>query len=141
MTLGEISEVMRTGKTPPTENAEYFDGVINWYTPGDLNISKELASSKRTISQLAINDKKASLFPENSLLISCIGELGKLGISREVCASNQQITAIKPKAFVNVDYLFYWFINIVITKKDVDIRVTYLLKYIEIMNKYLIFVK
>ena len=109
MTLGEISEVMRTGKTPPTENANYFNGAINWYTPGDLDISKELSSSKRTISQLAIDDKKASPFPENSLLISCIGELGKIGIARDVSASNQQITAIKPKSFINVDYLYYWF--------------------------------
>jgi type I restriction enzyme, S subunit len=107
--LGEICELIKTGKTPPTQNKEYFDGDILWFTPGDLDTSKELNSSNRTITRAAVADKKAIIYPENTLLVSCIGEIGKLGIARGECSSNQQITAFKPKSFINVDFLYYWF--------------------------------
>lgn len=28
--LGEICHNVTSGKTPPTENADYFNGTINW---------------------------------------------------------------------------------------------------------------
>jgi type I restriction enzyme S subunit len=58
---------------------------------------------------LAFEDKKAISYPTGTLLVTCIGEIGKLGITNKICSSNQQITAIKPKDNVNVNYLFYWF--------------------------------
>ncbi len=107
--LGEIAELLKTGKTPPSKKAEYFNGKVKWYTPGDFGNDKKLNGSNRTVTQLAVDENKAVIFPENSLLVTCIGDIGKIGITTECSSSNQQITAIKPKKEVDVNYLYYWF--------------------------------
>lgn len=108
--LNDIAEFIKTGKTPPTSQTQYFDGQVNWYTPGDFNNGKKLNTSKRTLTQIALDDKKAITFPKDTLLITCIGDIGKIGITQEDCSSNQQITGIKPKENTDVNYLYYWFI-------------------------------
>ncbi len=108
--IGNISKVLKTGKTPPSKNEAYFKKDYNWFTPGDISNTKYISSSERHISELALKDRKAFLYPSNSILITCIGNIGRVGISKEECASNQQITAIEPMDEVHVDYLYYWFI-------------------------------
>ena len=110
-TIAEIAEFIKTGKTPPTADTKYFNGDINWYTPGDLGKSKQLGNSVRKLSNLAFEDNKAIVFPANTLLIGCIGDIGKLGITYDKCSSNQQITGILPKQGIDVNYLYYWFID------------------------------
>ena len=107
--LKEIASLIRTGKTPPTKEEKYFDGEINWYSPGDLDKTKYLFTAKRTITQQAIEDKKAITFPKDTLLVGCIGDIGKLGITSELSSSNQQLTGILPNDETNVSYLYYWF--------------------------------
>ena len=107
--LKEIASFIRTGKTPPTKQEKYFNGEINWYSPGDLDKTKFLFNAKRTITQLAIDDKKAITYPKNTLLIGCIGNIGKLGITSELSSSNQQLTGVLPNNNTDVNYLFYWF--------------------------------
>jgi len=108
-TIKNLADVIKTGKTPPTKEEKYFNGDIKWYTPGDLDKAKCLTDSVRTLSKTAMTDKMAAIFPEGTLLVACIGDIGKLGITTEECSSNQQITGITPKSNVSVSYLYYWF--------------------------------
>lgn len=108
-TIKDIAKFIRTGKTPPTQEVKYFDGEVNWYTPGDLDKGKYLSTSKRTLTNLAFEDKKAVVFPKNTLIVGCIGDIGKLGITVDDCSSNQQLTGIYPNDNVDVNYLYYWF--------------------------------
>ena len=108
-TLREISTFIRTGKTPPTSQTKYFEGEVNWYTPGDLDLGKYLTKSRRTLTQLAFDDKKAVIFPKDTLLIGCIGDIGKIGITTDLCSSNQQLTGLYPNEKADVSYLYYWF--------------------------------
>lgn len=107
--LKSISEFIRTGKTPPTKEIKYFNGDIQWFTPGDLDKNKYLDKSARTLTQDSFIDKKAARFPSGTLLVACIGDIGKLGITTRESSSNQQITGIKPNSDVDVNYLYYWF--------------------------------
>ena len=110
VSLRSISEFIKTGKTPPSQHKEYFEGDIFWYTPGDLDNGKQLGKSQRTLTIKAIEDKKTVTFPKGTLLVACIGDIGKLGITVfNSSSSNQQITGIKPNTSVDVNYLFYWF--------------------------------
>jgi len=109
--LHEVCDLIKTGKTPPTTVQEYFDGDLDWFTPGDFNGSKYLSSSTRKISQKALDDKKASLFPKDSILLNCIGDIGKVGIIKAEASSNQQITCLKPKSTLDVNYLYYWIVK------------------------------
>jgi len=107
--LKNIAEFIRTGKTPPTKEQKYFNGNIQWFTPCDLDKNKYLAKSTRTLTEASFVDKKAVVYPKGTLLVSCIGDIGKLGITSEDCSSNQQITGIKPSDDTDVNYLYYWF--------------------------------
>lgn len=104
--LSEVCKI-KTGKTPPTKEKKYFNGKINWYTPTDLDKNKILTLSNRTITKKAFIDKKAVIFDKNVLLMTCIGDIGKTGITSEKCSSNQQITALIPNSNLDVNYLFY----------------------------------
>lgn len=109
--LHEVCDLIKTGKTPPSTVQEYFDGDLDWFTPGDFNGIKYLSSSARKISQKALDDKKASLFPKDSILLNCIGDIGKVGIIKATASSNQQITCLKPKSTLDVNYLYYWIVK------------------------------
>ena len=107
--IDEIAELIKTGKTPPSKNKKYFDGKIAWYTPGDLGKSFYLQESERTITEEAIRDNKAVVFPKGTVLISCIGDIGKVGVCFSGrSSSNQQITGILPTKDVASEYLYYW---------------------------------
>ena len=107
-TIADIALQIKTGKTPPTEVSEYFNGNINWYTPTDLAKETYLNKSSRTITDKAISDNKAVIFDKDTVLITCIGDIGKLGIVSDVASSNQQITGIKLNNKVFPLFFYYW---------------------------------
>jgi type I restriction enzyme S subunit len=107
--IAEIAIEIKTGKTPPTSRQEYFGDEINWYTPTDLDRQKNLSVSTRGLTQLAIDDKKAVLFKPNTVLIGCIGDIGKIGIAKSIASSNQQITGVLTDGNeIYPDYFYYW---------------------------------
>jgi type I restriction enzyme, S subunit len=107
--LGNIVIEIRTGKTPPTTNQEYFGEEVAWYTPTDLDREKYLENSKRGITELAVTEKKVIIYKPNTVLLGCIGDIGKIGITKVRASSNQQITGILPNdEIINSEYLYYW---------------------------------
>ncbi len=107
--LGEVAEFITTGKTPSTKVSDYFGGQILWFTPSDIGISQYLNLSERTLTQKAILEGKAVIFPKDTLLITCIGNIGRVGILQHDGSSNQQITGIKFNSNIDVNYAYYWF--------------------------------
>lgn len=95
--LGDVGLIV-TGNTPPTKNSEYYENMdIPFYKPNDL---KEDTVSKLNIAYMSVDNRakeKLRVLPMNSILVTCIGIIGKVGISTNVeCATNQQINAIIP---------------------------------------------
>ncbi len=112
-----ISDVIldiRTGTTPPKNEQKYYDNPsIRWFAPSDFGEHKELIESKNKINEIAIIDKKAKIYQPNSLLLVAIGAtVGKIGIIRNEATSNQQITVLKFKDYIDVDFSYYWFMRI-----------------------------
>ena len=100
-----------TGTTPPTSRPEYFDGDVKFFTPADLGNDKYLEYSSRTITDLAIEDKKARVYHKGDILFVGIGStVGKVGIVKdELVSSNQQITGFTiDKSKINPEYVFYY---------------------------------
>ncbi len=86
----DVSKII-TGKTPSTSNADFYNGNIPFITPADL-FNQTVDKTKNSITTAGANS--VSIIPKNTVLISCIGSLGKTGItSRESC-TNQQINSI-----------------------------------------------
>ena len=88
--LKEVAKIV-TGKTPQTSNREYYGGDIPFVSPADLNESILIETKTYLTSSGA---DQVYRVPKNTVLVSCIGNLGKLAItSKDVCF-NQQINGL-----------------------------------------------
>jgi type I restriction enzyme S subunit len=94
--LSRIADVS-TGATPLRSNKKYFEnGTIPWITSGALN---ELFVTKADeyITELALEETNAKIFPKNTLLIALYGEgktRGKVSEQLIEAATNQACAAI-----------------------------------------------
>lgn len=103
--LGEIFNIV-TGKTPSKKIREYFNGNIPFVKPSDLDLSDYIENSEDTLTQDGF--KKAPFIPKNSVLVSCIGNLGKKAILKQNGSCNQQINAILPNSNFDMKFVFYY---------------------------------
>lgn len=109
--LGKFIMHISTGTTPPTSHPEYFDGDVKFFTPADLGNNKYLEHSSRTITNVALNDKKARVYHKGDILFVGIGStVGKVGIVKdELVSSNQQITGFTiDSRKINPEYVYYY---------------------------------
>ena len=109
--LGDITLSIRTGATPPSKIERYYNGDVAWFRPEDIGSSVFLSTSSRTITQQAIQENKARIFDTGTLLITCIGNIGRVGITtKEKSSANQQITGIVVDDSVCLTkYTYWWF--------------------------------
>ena len=101
--LGEVFETV-TGNTPSKKDKDNYGSEIPFIKPPQINnnflkTSAEFLSTKGKI--------KARILPLNSVLVTCIGNLGRIGINKAEVAFNQQINAIKPISGIEPKYTFY----------------------------------
>ena len=91
--LSDLGDIY-TGNTPSKNNKDFYNSNdIMFIKPDILSYNiKNIENSNEYISEKA--RKKARIIPKNSLLVSCIGNIGKLGINNKPVAFNQQINAI-----------------------------------------------
>ena len=93
--LGDFISDIRTGKTPPKSISKYYDCPdVSWFKPTDIGRDIYLNKANSHVSNIAILEKKATFFKKNTILITCIGDIGRIGILKEDSSSNQQITGI-----------------------------------------------
>ena len=94
--LGDVGLVI-TGNTPKTsEPQNYESNDICFVKPSDIidGTVTYLDKSEFYISEHA--RAKARILPPKSVLVTCIGIIGKVAINNVECAFNQQINAIIP---------------------------------------------
>ena len=101
--LREIAEIV-TGNTPPKNDKSNYGTEVPFVKPPELLNS----TIKQTNDFLSKDGAKVGrVLPASSVLVSCIGNLGKVGINEKPVAFNQQINAILPgKTFLS-EFLFY----------------------------------
>ena len=95
--LAELGTII-TGNTPKTVDAQnYATNDICFVKPSDIADGEvnRLSNTEFYISEYARS--KARIIPPNSVLVTCIGIVGKIAINEVECAFNQQINAIVPE--------------------------------------------
>lgn len=103
--IKELGEVV-TGTTPPMKQPENYGGSLVWVKPPDLNKGKYIDNSEKKISE--IGREKVRVLPAGSVLVSCIGNIGKVAIAGCELCTNQQINSIVPNSDVaESDFLYY----------------------------------
>ena len=105
--LGDVGTIV-TGNTPSKKKSEYYlDKDICFFKPSDIEDYgvTNLKKSEEYISEKARN--KVRMLPKNSVLVTCIGTIGKVGIIEKEACCNQQINAIIPNNNIKSKYLAY----------------------------------
>jgi type I restriction enzyme, S subunit len=91
-TYAQMGDVT-TGSTPPTADSTNFGGEIPFMKPTDLDAGEHLVLAREYLSQKGLT--KGRKIPSGSVLVTCIGAtIGKTGLARVDCATNQQINAL-----------------------------------------------
>ena len=106
--LGDIGIVV-TGNTPSTkDDKNYLSDDVCFFKPGDIMEGKvtQLKESEFYISNYAY--EKSRKLPKGSVLTTCIGIIGKIGVLIHEATCNQQINAIIPnESLISSMFLAY----------------------------------
>jgi type I restriction enzyme S subunit len=108
--LGDVAEI-RSGGTPATGDARYWNGSILWCTPTDiteLRGKKYLIQTERTISQLGLESSSAELIPAHSIVLTSRATIGECAINQYPVTTNQGFKNLVPTDGVDVEFLFYF---------------------------------
>ena len=90
-TLGDVAKIV-TGNTPSKKDAENYENDVVWARPADLR--EEIPINKSAVMLSNVGARKARVVPPKSVLVCCIGSIGKIGIAGVPLATNQQINAV-----------------------------------------------
>lgn len=104
--LGEIGEVI-AGGTPSTENSEYWNGNINWFTPTEIGKKKYLFESNRKITAEGLKNSSAKILRKGTILLTSRASLGDMGILMNDSATNQGFQSIQVNKNNNNEFLYY----------------------------------
>jgi len=102
--IGEISHII-TGNTPPTKNKANYGDEHPFVKPGDLDKGAIYATESHLSSD---GYSIARQLPIDTVLVSCIGNLGKIGILARNGSCNQQINALLPSADLLPRFTYWW---------------------------------
>ncbi|RRS06756.1 type I restriction endonuclease subunit S [Pseudoalteromonas sp. J010] len=95
-----------TGKTPKTTEESYWNGDIPFISPSQITNEGCLTLPERHVTQEGTS--KTTILPSGSIMIVCIGTIGKVGLVDKEVAFNQQINALIPTQVVLPEFLFFW---------------------------------
>ena len=106
--LDKLGKII-TGNTPSKKILEFYDSNdIPFIKPDDFKTIDEISSSKGNKNYISENARNnARIVPQNSVLVTCIGVIGKVMISESELSFNQQINAIVPNELILSKYLAY----------------------------------
>ena len=93
--MGDIADIVGGG-TPSTNNADYWDGDIDWYAPAEIGNKIFVDSSERKITKEGFENCSAKLLPVGSVLFTSRAGIGKMAILRKESCTNQGFQSIVP---------------------------------------------
>ncbi|EAJ1276524.1 restriction endonuclease subunit S [Campylobacter lari] len=106
--LGEIGEIV-TGLTPSKNNLDFYGKDYPFFKPSDFKQGYFLENAVDNLSKLGF--EKAKQLPSKTILVVCIGSLGKVALTRVIGSCNQQINAIIPHKNIIAEYIYYYCIS------------------------------
>lgn len=102
--IKEIGQVL-TGNTPATSEKENYGDSYLFVSPVDLSDLKYIKNTEKKLSLIGF--EKSRKLPKGAVLFTCIGLIGKVGISLCDLSCNQQINAIICNELMFNEYLYY----------------------------------
>lgn len=102
-------DLIGSGTTPKSDNAEYYDGDVLWVTTSELR-ENFISDTKQKVSNSAIKDYSAlKIYPVNSVAMAMYGAtIGRLGILEREATFNQACCVFGNSKILYYKFLFYW---------------------------------
>jgi type I restriction enzyme S subunit len=102
MALADLGAA-QTGTTPSKNDHAAFNGDIPFIKPADI-LPDGINYSNESLTRYGA-ESGSRLAPSGSLLMVCIGTIGKCNLIERECAFNQQINSLSPVQWVDSQYL------------------------------------
>lgn len=93
--LGEVADIVGGG-TPSTNNDEYWNGDIDWYSPVEINNQIYVSGSQNKITELGLQKSSAKVLPIGTVLFTSRAGIGKTAILAKKGTTNQGFQSILP---------------------------------------------
>lgn len=103
-----------SGGTPKTDNLNYYNGTIPFYTPKDSDGTFFAFKTIVSITEDGLNNCNSRLYPENTIIITARGTVGKTTLLAVPMAMNQSCYALQ-SAQINAPYYLFFALN-----KEID---------------------
>ena len=108
ITIGDLGTII-TGKTPPTNNKNYYGDYAVFIKPTDISEQcKFTYETEEMYSRLAAEKYESSLIPKGAICVPCIGTIGtKMTMAPCACYTNQSINSIICNENYDNEYVYY----------------------------------
>ena len=108
--IGRVKDFYKffTGFTPDTSRVEYYGNINDfvWVTIADMT-SKKIESSKQTLSDIFIKEKRPQVSKLGSLLYSFKLSVGKVAFANTDLYTNEAIATFEDGPNINLRFLYY----------------------------------
>lgn len=106
--LRKITEITSfiVGFTPTSSSNEFYGGKHKWITINDMD-KEAISNTKKTLSDLGIENRENKLTKKGSLLYSFKLTVGKTAFADEDCYTNEAIASFKPTNKINMRFFKY----------------------------------
>ncbi|WP_152555096.1 restriction endonuclease subunit S [Desulfonatronum thiodismutans] len=100
-----------TGKTPSSNNLEFFGDTFPFITPTDMG-SCRIVDTERGISNEGYNKFKRQILPPKSICFVCIGAtIGKICLTTKDSLTNQQINSVVVNKSKHNPFFVYYLLS------------------------------
>ena len=108
--LNKVGRIVKfyTGATPPTGDADSYEGNKKWANISDVG-THFIKDAQKTISEEAARKSNIIESPINSLLFSFKLSLGKASIVKEPMYTNEAIATFLENDSININWAYYAF--------------------------------
>lgn len=106
----EVSTVIG-GSTPKTDKSEYWGGSHYWVTPAELDGSKYISKTERSLTDKAVSETNLTLLPTGTVLLSSRAPIGKVCITQSPMYCNQGFKNIVCSDLLYNEFVYYYLLH------------------------------
>jgi len=104
--IGDLGRVV-TGKTPPTNNQSFYNGIYPFIKTPDMHESMFVYKTFESLSEAGFKYQKSQIVPKKSICVSCIGSGGVVAITTVTSQTNQQINTVILKNLKHLEWTYF----------------------------------
>ena len=99
------------GSTPKTDKSEYWGGSHYWVTPAELDGSKYISKTERSLTDKAVSETNLTLLPTGTVLLSSRAPIGKVCITQSPMYCNQGFKNIVCSDLLYNEFVYYYLLH------------------------------